>query len=257
VPPEPFLSRFAPPGRQPTELEKIIGSYDGEIALTDREIGKLFETLKEAGLEENTLVLVTSDHGEGLGQHDHLGHSINIYEEAVRVPLLFRWPNRIAKGRVFSAPVEQVDLVPTILDLIGVKSDDFAFQGRSLAAALRGDGGASLDTDRPVYLYREYFEGRRMKLYSGEHVLIKGGKSGVRAGKWKYIEGKEESTRELFDLVADPQEQVNLNATNPQKAAELASQLKAWEQEHSRKESLKENISEKDLERLKALGYVL
>ena len=257
APPEPFSSRFAPPGRQPTELENIIGRYDGEIALTDREIGKLFETLKEAGLDENTLVLVTSDHGEGLGQHDHLGHSINIYEEAIRVPLLFRWPNRIAKGCVFSAPVEQVDLAPTILDLIGVKADGFSFQGRSLAAVLRGDGDASLDADRPVYLYREYFEGRRMKLHSGEQVWLKGGKSGIRAGKWKYIEGKEENTRELFDLVADPQEQRNCITTFSQEAAELASQLKAWEQGHSRKKSLKEKISEEDLNRLKALGYVL
>ena len=257
VPPEPFLSRFAPAGKPPTELEKIIGRYDGEIALTDREIGKLFETLKEMGLEENTLVLVTSDHGEGMGQHGHLGHSINIYEEAVRVPLLFRWPDRIAKGSVISAPVEQVDLAPTILDLIGVQSDGFSFQGRSLAAALRGDGDASLDAERPVYLYREYYAGRRMKLHSGDQVWLKGGKSGIRAGQWKYIEGKEENTRELFDLVADPQEQRNLITTFPQKTAELASQLEAWEQVHRRKESLKEKLSEKDLERLKALGYVL
>ena len=96
-----------------------------------------------------------------------------------------------------------------------------------------------------------------MKLYSGEHVLLKGGKSGIRAGKWKYIEGKEENTRELFDLVADPQEQRNCITTFSQEAAELASQLKAWEQGHSRKKSLKEKISEEDLNRLKALGYVL
>jgi arylsulfatase A-like enzyme len=248
VPPEPFASRFAPPGRQPTELEQITGRYDGEIALTDREIGKLFEALKKAGL---------SDHGECLGEHDHVGHSINIYEEAVRVPLLFRWPNRIAKGCVFSAPVEQVDLAPTILDLIDVKADGFSFQGRSLAGALRGDDDASLDMDRPVYLYREYYENRRMKLHSGKQVLLKGGKSGIRAGKWKYIEGKEENTRELFDLFADPREQVNLTATMPHKAAELASQLEAWEQVHHRKESLKDKLSEKDRERLRALGYVL
>ena len=96
-----------------------------------------------------------------------------------------------------------------------------------------------------------------MELHSGEHVLLKGGKSGIRAGKWKYIEGKEESTRELFDLVADPQEQVNLSTTFAQKADELASQLEAWEQVHSRKESLKNTISEEDLDRLRSLGYVL
>jgi len=254
VPPEPFLSQFAPPGKQPTELEKIIDQYDGEIAFTDREIGKLFETLKKIGIEENTLVVVTSDHGEGLGQHDHLGHSINIYEEAVRVPLLFRWPNRITQGRIFSDPVELVDLVPTILDLISIKPDGFSCQGRSLAAPLRGE--SSLDADRPIYLYREYYKDRQMKLLSGKKVRLKGGKFGIRMGNWKYIEGKEENTKELFDLAADPQELMNLYTTFPKKTAELASQLTEWKKGHARKESVQNRISEDDLERLKALGYV-
>jgi arylsulfatase A-like enzyme len=147
-----------------------------------------------------------------------------------------------------------VDLAPTILDLIGVKSDDFSFQGRSLAAALRGE--SPLDVDRPVYLYREIYENRQMRLFSGKQVWLKGEKFAILTGKWKYIEGIEENTRELFDLVADPQEQVNLNSTMPQKAAELASQLEAWKEVHRRKEFLKDKISKEDRERLKALGYV-
>lgn len=254
VPPEPFLSQFAPQGSQPTELEKIIGRYDGEIAFTDHEIGRLFETLKLMNLEDDTLIVVTADHGEGLGQHSHLGHSINIYEEAVRVPLLFRWPNRIAQGRVFRTPVELVDLTPTILDLIGIETDGFSFQGRSLAAALRDK--SPLDVNRPVYLYREYYEGRQMKLLTGKKILLEGEKFGIRMGKWKFIEGKEENTKELFDLETDPQEQVSLNTIFPRKAAELASQMAEWKKVHIRDESVKGEISEEDLKRLKALGYI-
>jgi arylsulfatase A-like enzyme len=254
VPPEPFLSRFAPQGSQPDELENIIGRYDGEIAYTDLAIGSLFLALKNMGLEENTLVVVTADHGEGLGQHDHLGHSHNIYEEAVRVPFLFRFPNRIPRGCVFDAPVEQVDIVPTILDLLGVKKDGFSFQGRSLAAALRD--GSPLDVDRPVYLYREVYKDRQMKSFSGKKILLNGEKLAIRTRKWKYIEGEGENTRELFDLVSDPREQVNLTTTFPGKTAELATQLKEWKKRYIRINSVQGKLSEEDIERLRALGYV-
>lgn len=254
VPPKPFSSRFKPSGRQPARLDEIISRYDGELAYTDREIGKIFRTMKKMDLEENTLVVVTADHGEGMGQHDHVGHSINIYEEAVRVPFLFRWPNRIPKGHRFKEPVELVDLAPTVLDLIGVTKDGFSFQGRSLAAALRGE--SSLDADRPIYLYREIYENREMKLFSGRKVLLNGEKFAIRTGKWKYIEGNEENTKELFDLASDPLEQVNLSPTFTEKATELAGQLKEWKKRHHRGESVQGTISEEDIKRLEALGYI-
>ena len=248
-------SRFKPWWwKQPTRLEKIISQYDGEIAYTDREIGKILHTMKQMDLEENTLVVVTADHGEGMGQHDHLGHSINIYEEAVRVPLLLRWPNRIPRGRVFKEPVELVDLAPTILDLIGVTKDGFPFQGRSLAAAIRGE--SPLDADRPVYLYREIYENRQKELFSGRKVWLKGEKFGILAGNWKYIEGNEEDTKELFDLASDPRELVNLTTTRAERTAELAAHLKEWKKRHLRVESVQGKLSEEDIKRLKALGYV-
>jgi len=253
-PPKPIVSQLVPHGKEQTDLEKIVRRYDGEIAFTDREIGKLLTAMKHMGIEENTLVVLTSDHGEGLGQHDHLGHSINIYEEAVRVPLILRWPERIAQGSVFSRQVELVDLAPTILDLIGIKPDGFSCQGRSLAASLRGE--SSLDKDRPIYLYREYYKDRQMKLLSGKNVRLDGEKFGIRLGDWKYIEGKEENTKELFDLAADPHELVNLSNTFPKKTAELATQLTEWKKGHARKETVRNRIPEEDLERLKALGYV-
>jgi arylsulfatase A-like enzyme len=98
VPPKDVLSKLRPKGKRLTKLENQILKYDGEIMFTDREIGKLLGTLEQLGLKEETLVVVTSDHGEGLGQHGHMYHSINIYEEQVRVPLIFRYPAGIPAG---------------------------------------------------------------------------------------------------------------------------------------------------------------
>ncbi len=267
-PPEPFMSRFASQKNEPTYfekliakiqndksayLEKIINLYDGELAFTDHEIGKVFESLKYLGLEEDTLVVLTSDHGEGLGQHNLVGHSFNIYEEQVRVPLLFRWPNHIPKGLELSSPVEGVDIMPTILDLISVNRKGLSLHGQSMAPALLG--GAEHDKDRPVYLFREYYTGREVEgLY--KNSFLKGNKFAVRKGKWKYIEGKEENSQELFNLSSDPRELDNIYTKFPKKASELSAELESWVAKYTQKGLTKKNIPKEDLERLKALGYV-
>jgi len=249
-PPEPFLSQFAPAKDLPTELEKRFGKYDGEIAFADHEIGKLLETLGQMGVEEDTLVVITADHGEGLMEHDHIGHAVNIYEEAVRIPLLFRWPNHIPQGRVLSAPVELVDLTPTILDLVGIRPNSALFQGQSLVSALRGK--TTPDKNRPVFLHRRYYnEGSRVG-----RTEVRGEKFGIRAGAWKYIDGQKKNPNELFDLSADPQELTNLYTAFPKKAAELASQIEEWKRLHARAYSVRGKISEEDLQRLKSLGYI-
>ncbi|MCZ6893888.1 MAG: sulfatase, partial [Gammaproteobacteria bacterium] len=139
APPEPFLSRFAPSEEHPDPLDVSVGRYDGDIAFTDYQIGLFLDALEERGLEDNTIVVIVGDHGEGLMQHDHMGHGWHIYEESVRVPFLLRWPERIQHGLVFSAPVELLDVAPTLFDLIGLDTQALDLKGRSLAAALRGD----------------------------------------------------------------------------------------------------------------------
>ncbi len=200
-------------------------------------------------LEKDTLVVITSDHGEGLMQHGHLAHGIHLYEEAVRVPLLFRWPNHIPHAQTITAPVGLISLAPTILDLIGINPGAGPFQRRSLAAAIRGQ--TSLDPTQPVYLYRSHHEGTQVGRF-----WIEGEKFGVRIGKWKYIEGKEENTKELFDLTTDPTERKNLYAATPKLTAKLASLLEEWKQAHIKTDSAPGKIAEEDLAPLKALGYV-
>ena len=249
TPPQPFAGRFVPSNVHANSLKGYIGRYDAEIAFTDQQLANLLNALKQMALEEQTLVVIFSDHGEGLMNHGHMYHGVHIYEEAVRVPLLFRWPNRIPSGRVLSAPVELISLTPTILGLMNIESDRHAFQTHSLAPSLRGE--TQLDPQQPIYLYRRYYKAGKVG-----RIPVKGDKFGIRTGSWKYIEGKEEKTEELFDLAAGPKEKTNLCSKFPKKAAQLASQLAKWKQRHVRKLSGQGKISKEDLERLKTLGYV-
>jgi arylsulfatase A-like enzyme len=249
TPPDVFARRFAPKEAVEDSLEKNIGLYDGEIAFTDQEVGNLLSALEWMELEDETLVVIFSDHGEGLMDHGYMYHGVHIYEEMVRVPLLFRWPEHVPQGRVIGAPVGLVDLAPTILDLAGVESKGESFQGKSLASSICGE--ASLDPERPIYLYRRHYE------ESDElGIWVKGEKFGIRKGNWKYIEGREENTNELFNLKTDPGEKTNLYGTAPEKAAELASHLQQWISAQMRSRSVQGRISEQDLSRLRKIGYV-
>jgi len=248
VPPEPFSGRFVPEQGADDELSATIAAYDAEIAYADHEIDRLLEVLAEAGLEDDTLVVVVADHGEGLMQRGHMHHGVHIYEEAVRVPLLFRLPGRMPPGQVRGGPVELVDLMPTVLELVGLAPPE-GLQGRSLVSALAH--GASLDPQRAVFLQRRHYKPQTI----GE-IHVAGEKFGVRKGTWKYIEGDEEAARELYDLQADPGERVNLVESNVEVADELRSTIAAWKQANAREGAGTPELSPEDVERLKALGYL-
>jgi len=260
VPPIPFAELYVDPNDRSEDLKYLIDLYDAEIAFTDWQVGVLLENLANLGLHENTLVVLVGDHGEGLMQHGYLLHGPNIYEEAVRVPLIVRWPGGIRSGQTLDGPVEMVDLTPTILDLLGVEPPLPPFQGRSLAAALRGE--EVLDPEHPVFLHRRPYESRMMETlpqYNPDGVdaiRVSGQKYGIRVGKWKYIVGVEEGTKELFDLEADPREQTNLYAKLPRRAAALASQLESWRESHTSDGLAQVPVSDEDRRRLQALGYV-
>jgi arylsulfatase A-like enzyme/cytochrome c-type biogenesis protein CcmH/NrfG len=127
-PPPPFDTQY--PGRP----------YEGEVAYMDAELGKFFTFLKDRGLWENTLIVVTADHGEMLGEHGEDGHGFFIYEGAVHVPLIIRSPWPLPVGRV-PATVEHVDIVPTILDALGIPVGKTP-QGKSLLGLAFGNSGA-------------------------------------------------------------------------------------------------------------------
>ncbi len=249
-PPEPFASRFAGAAAANASSSRELNLYDGEIAFTDDALGALLEALDQSGLRENTLVIVFGDHGEGLYDHGHMAHGLHVYDEAVRVPLLFRLPDRIAPGRVLIGPASLLDVAPTVLELFGIERPG-ELAGQSLAPALRS--GSELDPERPIFLYRRPYDGTT----TFGDLTPRGEKLAIRRGHWKYIEGGEEPSRELYDLAADPRERRNLASQDPARADELAAALHAWRDANVRPDAAPARVlSDDERAHLEALGYV-
>jgi arylsulfatase A-like enzyme len=244
------VPEFLPTEWRERKLFETVAKYDAEILYTDSEIGNLLAVLNELDLEEDTVVIVTSDHGEGLMDHGWFLHGAYIYEEQVRVPMLVRWPERVAAGRTISEPVEMIDLLPTILGFIGRSRSAENLPGRDLGLAMLREEPKSLKAEHPIHLFRQHFR-------EGMHpaLPLKGVQHGLRDGRWKVILAPEEGTRELYDLEEDPGESVDLAEENPFVLEILAGRI------DDRIEGFDDggdigHRAEEDVERLKALGYV-
>jgi len=124
-------------GMPQADLQHLIALYDGEIRFTDGILGEILEVLAQRGRLDDTVVVITADHGEEFFEHGHKGHQQSLYEEVVRVPLIVRWPGRIDAGRVVEDQVRLIDVMPTLLALAGVPNPS-EMQGRDLGPLLRG-----------------------------------------------------------------------------------------------------------------------
>ena len=122
--------------------------YDAEVRYSDAQLERVLEAFDAASAGRPSLVVVTSDHGEGLEDHGWPNHNRSVYEEEVRVPLILRWEGRIPAGRRIPGPAHLVDLAPTLLGLLGAEAEA-AFDGDDLSDALTGSG--RLDPERPLY----------------------------------------------------------------------------------------------------------
>ena len=121
------------------EWNHVVSLYDGEIAYTDRAVGALLDGLEERGLSENTLLVFLSDHGQEFFEHGAYGHGHSLYGEVLRVPLVFSFPARIPEGRRVREQVRLIDVMPTILDILGVAAVS-RVRGCEPAAADDGHG---------------------------------------------------------------------------------------------------------------------
>jgi tetratricopeptide (TPR) repeat protein len=228
-PPEEFARRF-PPGS--------LGQYDAEIAYMDLWVGRVLGSLRERGLLEHTLVVVAGDHGEAFGEHGEQGHGIFCYEEALRVPLIVHAPGRFKPRRV-AARVGLVDVMPTILEALGVKPPP-AVQGRSLVPLL----GGRAEKEEPAY----YFE----SLYGLEEMNW-APLTGLLRRNYKYVSLPE---AELYDLAADPGEKQNLFLRKNIVARDMDRRLAAFVAGHSQRGDARRALSAGDKEQLQALGYI-
>jgi arylsulfatase A-like enzyme len=217
--------------------------YDAVIRHADQSIvGALLDRLQRLGLDDRTLVVLTSDHGEAFGEHGRFLHG-DLHVETLHVPLILRFPGRVPQGLRVTEPVRLLDLMPTVLDLVGVPAPADV-QGRSLVPSM---AGGRQERDRPVA--SEFNDGR------GAERL-----ESLRRGGLTYIvDGARER---VFDHEADPGEQRDLAARRDEDRQALRDELAAWRAECERVGAALrpggEGVapSPETLEQLRALGYV-
>ncbi len=236
-------------GGMASENERRIAAYDAEVHFADRQVGLLLERLEAARLLDNTITIVTSDHGEGLMNHDEMFHGRTLFEEAMRVPLVFRWPRGLEAGRRVEGPTLLADLTPTVLELAGIPYGPRT-DGHSLARALRGQ--QKVDAERTVILQRRIFESD----HDVDGVRVKGLAFAIIEGRWKYFEARDEAVRRLYDLKNDPHERHNLFDETSRPSRGLAARLATWLDNTEPGEVRRPVMSDENAERLRSLGYV-
>jgi arylsulfatase A-like enzyme/tetratricopeptide (TPR) repeat protein len=223
-PPEPFKTEYAS------------APYDGEIAYTDHVFGKLYDLLDELQLKEKTIVVMTGDHGEGLGDHKEQTHSIFIYNATQHVPLMIRLPKK--KARRVKGVVSLVDIVPTVLDWLEIQPDQ-NIQGRSLIPLIEGKGHSSSAA---------YSESIFPQLHYGFSPLKR-----ITTDQYEYIDAPKP---ELYDHINDRYETKNLIKEKPEIAKALHEKLVEILKSSQTTAKQTQTMDPETEEKLRAMGYV-
>jgi arylsulfatase A-like enzyme len=227
--------------RRADDLEIIRALYDGALSYLDDKIAELLRLIEAQGILNDTMTVITADHGDSLGEHNHLGHRMTLYDQLVHVPLLIRYPARFQPGKRISHQVPLGNLHPTLLELAGADPAQAATNGfRSLLQP-------SISASHP------FIVAENTGPKSVDHVTMRM----IRTDQYKYI-WKSNQQHELYDLARDPAEASNLIAVQPEVAWRMGEQLAAWEREHEsqRIETGEAEYDETTLKRLRGLGYI-
>lgn len=184
------------------DQEHIIALYDGEIAWTDEVVGMIRHDVSQAGLLENTIFVITADHGTELFDHGGKGHRTTLYDEQIRIPLIVNYPGVVAPKRC-AGQTRMIDLGPTLRELAGIP-EVRTTMGESLAPFLRGETTA--EPDRPAV---------------SELMSVQRNLRSVRTTSAKYVVNHDSNGRAWFDLAGDPKELTMLPVDGDERAAEL------------------------------------
>lgn len=218
--------------------------YSGEVEYTDTSIGLLIEYLKKSGYEKDTLIVITSDHGESLGEHGERTHGIFAYNSTLHIPLIFYNPSVFREARSISKMVRHIDIVPTILDLLDIRIPD-EIQGSSLVSLLENPSKSKWKSKDC------YFESMTANLDRNWAPL-----KGVISDQFKYIDLP---LKELYDIQSDYKEENNLVGKEISLMNESGNKLDECIRKYSVEKNQKiiriEENSE-TLEKLRSLGYI-
>ena len=216
-PEEPFRSRYA-------------DRYDGEIATADAIVGDFLQELKRRGIYDRAIIVLLSDHGEGLNQHGEPEHGIFVYREDIHVPLLVKLPDSAAKGTTVSAPVGLVDVFPTVAELLGLKAPA-NLSGRSLFARAEGER-------------RIYSESLYPRIHLGWSEL-----RSLADTRRHFIQS---AKPELYDVERDPAEKTNILSEDRRTYAQMRDELARYMD----KAALPSHVDPEEAKKLAALGYL-
>ena len=220
--------RAAAHALSPRDVARLSDLYDGEVRCTDESLGRLFAKLKQRGLYDNTLIVVTADHGDAFLEHGDLQHGRSLYQELVHVPLLVRGPG-VKGGRHVTHVVENASLAPTVLEAVGA--------------------GAS-----PRSLYPALTSGEEPTSDIGMSEVPATGVYALREGPLKLITSRRGT--ELYDLRTDPGERHNLAATRPKEVTRLQAMLKERLDARVAGKTTTGKLTEKQRKVMKSLGYL-
>lgn len=214
--------------------------YDGEIAFADAQVGRLLSFLKTHGLYQRTLIVVTGDHGESLGEHGEKTHGFFIYNSTLHVPLILKFPvGENLRPATISEDASTVDLLPTVLATLRIQPPA-TVQGENLLPRLRGKSAEAKEVYSETFLPRLHFNWSELQ--------------GLQTGKYHFIDGPKP---ELYDVESDPQELRNLHAEKPAVAAELRRRLAGLLQKYTAAQGQAQTaeLDPRMAEQLKSLGY--
>lgn len=222
------------PGLTPADLRFLVNLYDDEIAFFDARFAELLAALRASGLLDDSIVVFASDHGEEFLEHGHIKHCRTLFDNSIRVPLLLKIPD--VEAKTVSLPVQNLDLVPTILDYLGIETGT-VFEGRSLRPLLERDSRAAAS-----------------ELQYG----MQGALRSASDGRFKLIQDLASGAVSLFDLAADPGETRDVLRRERRAYARLRDSLTGWigraEGQDTAQASLRK--AREAEERLRSLGYI-
>ena len=211
-----------------------IAQYDAEIRHIDDQIGRLLQELKKHNLGKNTLIIINSDHGEAMGEHNrYFCHANSLYDELIKIPLIIKWSGKICPGMKNGIQVNSIDIMPTILDVLGIAKYKF-MQGNSLMPLL-----GSRKYAFPVFTYSEFLE-----------------RKSVRTLEWKLIYDSQNRRYELYNLKNDPAELNDVSATEEEQFEFLKQKLGEYINNSVPQSKIAApGLSWDEKEKLKSIGY--
>jgi arylsulfatase A-like enzyme len=231
------------------------GWYDGSIRGMDVEIARLVERLRALGLDEDTLFVFLSDHGEEFLDHGRMFHGQTVYGELTQTPLIMRWPAAMPKGRVVDDVVQTIDVFPTVLELNGI-APPAGIQGQSLVPLLTGQG---------QWKKRPAVSEKQKTASAGAPPPLDTESFAIVDGDWKLVHNTQRRDGtpefELYDFIKDPLNKTDVASQHPDIVARLSKQLEGWHQ-MTKAARLKpdsettKSLSPEQLQRLRSLGYV-